>query len=88
MLVCYSHSLLILPPIFRFSHALALIGSFWGPDFVSPRLRGDGGVGAVGAVGVRAGARGEGSPCESGVGRFQLVESYRKLRDRKLLYVC
>ena len=30
------------------------------------------GVGAVGAVGVRAGARGEGSHCESGVGRFQL----------------
>ena len=34
MLVCYSHSLLILPPTFHFSHALALIGSFWGPDFV------------------------------------------------------
>ena len=24
----------ILPPIFRFSHTLALIASYWGPDFV------------------------------------------------------
>ena len=34
MLVCYSHSLLTLPPTFHFSHAFALIGSFWGPDFI------------------------------------------------------
>ena len=34
MRVCYSHSSLNLPPTFRFSHALALIGSLWGPDIV------------------------------------------------------
>ena len=33
-LLCWQSSSSILPPIFRFSHALALIVSFWGPDFV------------------------------------------------------
>ena len=34
VLLCWQSSSSILPPIFRFSHALALIVSFWGPDFV------------------------------------------------------
>ena len=34
VLLCWQSSTSILPPIFRFSHALALIVSFWGADFV------------------------------------------------------
>ena len=33
-LLCWQSSSSILPPIFRFSHTLALIASYWGPDFV------------------------------------------------------
>ena len=33
-LLCWQSSSSILPPIFRSSHTLALIASYWGPDFV------------------------------------------------------
>ena len=34
VLLCWQFSLSILPPTFRFSHAFALIVSYWGPDIV------------------------------------------------------